>query len=206
MNKKLKSVNLSCVRQQKLLFKNISFELGNENLLLIEGENGTGKSSLLRMLAGLALPFSGSIYWQDISIHQSPLFKEDLHFVSHSNGIKHSLTLKENLELTAGLAQSDFSFFDDVIADLALKNCLDTPASQLSAGQKRKLALAKLFMIHKPLWILDEPLNALDGNAQLYFLSKLKEHLNTGGIAVISTHHPLAFKTFSANSLRLEIC
>lgn len=197
----LKAENISCIRQQKTLFANISFCLQQGEALLVEGANGVGKSSLLRLLTGLATPASGEITWKGCAIQES---WEHLHYIGHTNGIKLGLTVNENLQLMCQLANVSTLNIDVVLQRLDLINYKNTPAANLSAGQKRRIALAKLFLIPKKLWVLDEPLTALDVATQELFLSALEEHVLQGGLAVISSHHHIQFKQARLQTLRLS--
>lgn len=190
----LRVVNLACMRQHKMVFKNLNFYLNPGELLIVNGENGSGKSSLLRLLCGIATPATGAI--------ENP-YIEQLHYCSHQNGLKSELTVIENINLAGHLAQVP-SQATDVLEQLKLTNYLSTPVAQLSAGQKRRVALTKLFFYAKPLWILDEPLTALDINGQEYFINYLQQHLQQGGIAVISSHHDIQLN--KAKHLRLNAC
>lgn len=187
--------NLSCVRQQQIIFRDISFSLSAGESLLVEGENGSGKSTLLRLLTGLSTPTSGHIYWQQ-------QYTEALHFIGHTNGIKLGLTVKENLQLLSHLNSTKLISLDETLEKLKLSAYQQTLTQQLSAGQKRRVALAKLFLFPKPIWILDEPLTALDVDTQLLFLKHLDQHLQQGGISVISSHHSIP----SIKTLRLTSC
>jgi len=176
---------LCCQRQQTILFSNLSFQLDTGEVLAIEGANGSGKSSLLRLLAGLVTPTSGDIFWHSKSIAEDGAdYKQHFHYIGHQNGLRLDLTVAENL-----------SHLDEsLLTALELTPYLRSPTRLLSAGQKRKVALARLISSQKKLWLLDEPLNALDINTQAFFLSALQQHLQQDGIAVISTHQsiPLA--------------
>jgi heme exporter protein A len=204
----LQANNLGCIRQQKPLFANISFQLHSGEMLLIQGPNGSGKSSLLRLLTGLSTPFEGEILWyhEDIQKHLSAYWN-NLHYIGHTNGIKPGLTVHENLKLAGHLRlTASPGNLSTILTQLQLHNHQQTLARFLSAGQKRRLALAKLFLFPRPLWILDEPLTALDANTQTFFLSCLEEHLHNSGIAIVSSHHPIHFNKAIVKSLRLELC
>lgn len=175
----LRASNLACMRQNKMVFKNLNFGLQPGELLVVSGENGSGKSSLLRLLSGIATPTNGVI--------ENP-YLEQLHYIGHQNGLKTGLTVTENLNLAGYLTQTSAQM-SDVLDHLKLNNDKNTIIANLSAGQKRRVALAKLFFYYAPLWILDEPLTALDVEGQKYFISFLQQHLRSGGIAVISSHH-----------------
>src|SRR5579862_8661444 len=207
--KHLQAINLSCTRQNKPIFAAISFELQQNQALFIHGPNGSGKSSLLRLLTGLATPADGNILWQGKSIQENSLeYWANLHYVGHSNGIKLGLSVAENLELAAHLASSphhqDKDFFLEQLQLTAHQHRL---AKYLSAGQKRRLALAKLFLFPKNIWILDEPLTSLDEMTQRFFLTQLEKHLHEGGISIISAHHPIILSShIQTKILRLDVC
>lgn len=206
--KQLDILDLCCVRQQKKLFTNLSFQLLSSQALVIEGANGSGKSSLLRLLTGLTTPTQGDICWQGISIQQhNEQYKRDLHYVGHTNGIKLGLTVIENLRLSLSLAlEKQALSFEDILDQLQLSAHAHTFASHLSAGQKRRLALAKLLLFPKPLWLLDEPLTALDSHTQQLFLSWLDAHLKQDGIAIMSSHQTIKLKDVALTTLRLSSC
>jgi heme exporter protein A len=193
MSTLLSANKLACVRNDKCIFDDISFELGANNLLLIEGPNGSGKSSLLRILAGIATPYSGEVRCAN---------KESLHYVGHMNGLKLGLTVAENLQLIHASEKN----LAALLVDLQLSEYKNTVVKHLSAGQKRRVALARLFLSPKMIWLLDEPLTALDANTQIFFISKLEEHLSLGGIAVISSHHALPLQFPHQSTIRLGTC
>lgn len=201
----LQAAHISCMRQQKIIFSDISFELNAGEMLLVQGENGSGKSSLLRLLAGLCSPYTGDIIWQHQSIASSPLdYWRHLHYVGHDNGTKSGLTIIENLELIKQLSSLSYaSPVEDILHSLQLMPLKHTQVKHLSAGQKRRAALAKLFLLKKTCWILDEPLTALDTSCQAFFLSHLKKHLEQGGLAVVSSHHSISFSPILIKNLRL---
>lgn len=198
---------LSCTRQRVSLFKNLSFELDAGAMLLVQGNNGSGKSSLLRLLTGLSTPASGSITWQGENIQDLRSdYWEQLHYIGHSNGIKLGLTVLENLQLASHLTHGISTTIDNTLAELQLDEHKHSLAKYLSAGQKRRLALARLFLLPKTFWILDEPLTALDTHLQALFSAKLTAHLQQGGIAVISSHHPIAVTAAALHTVRLSAC
>jgi len=173
----------------------------------VEGENGSGKSSLLRLLAGIATPSDGSLTWCGKEINTSAAnYLSSLHYISHLNGLKLGLTIKENLNMLACLMEQPLNnqCLQSELSKLQLIEFLDTPLRFLSAGQKRRVALAKLFLLPRSIWILDEPLTALDIKTQAYFLQRLTTHLQKTGLAIISTHHPIQLPTISIKKLRLE--
>jgi len=198
---------LSCIRQQLPLFANMSFQLDAGAMLLVQGNNGSGKSSLLRLLTGLSTPASGMIRWQGKNIQELRAdYWEQLHYLGHSNGIKLGLTVLENLQLASYLTHGIATTIDNTLAELQLDAHKHSLAKQLSAGQPRRLALARLFLLPKKLWILDEPLTALDTHLQALFTAKLTAHLQLGGLAVISSHHAIAVNTEARQAVRLSAC
>ena|SRR3990167_5988025 len=202
----LQAVNLSCIRGQHLLFADLSFTLKKGEALLIEGPNGSGKSSLLRLLAGFLTPFHGDILWQQQSIHTLGInYSQHIAYVGHHHGLKLGLTVNENLLLAKHLALSK-KLSQELLSLLQLQHHAHKQTCQLSAGQKRKLALAKLFMSNKPLWLIDEPFTALDATTQTLFLSQLEKHLKVGGLCILSSHHPMTFNETKIHSLRLGPC
>lgn len=171
---------------------------------MVEGPNGSGKSTLLKLLTGLTSPPTGDIHWQGQSILHHPDYGQHLHYIGHLNGIKTGLTVLENLTFMHVLSGAAL---DTGILDLLkLKDHQQVLSRELSAGQKRRLALARLFCIKKPLWIVDEPLTAIDAETQDLFLSALKNHLAQNGMAVISTHQPILLNDVSIKQLRLPLC
>lgn len=200
--------NLSCIRQQRLLFANISLQLEAGQALLIEGPNGSGKSSLLRLLTGLSTPAEGEIFWRGKMIQDCrDEYVTELHYTGHTNGIKLGLTVTENLQLAQHLSLSPSAQnFAEVLEQLQLSQYKNTPAKNLSAGQQRRIALAKLFLVRKKLWILDEPLTALDITTQKFFLANMETHLLDGGMAIISSHHPVVLNRVTVKNLQLASC
>lgn len=198
--------NLSCIRRKRSIFSQIQFNLSPGELLIIEGENGSGKSSLLRLLSGIATPANGDINYRNESISKSSLYLADMHYIDHTNGIKLGLTVHENLQMFAHLMEKDLNkacMLEELEA-LHLLTYLNTQTLYLSAGQKRRIALCKLFIFQKPVWILDEPLTALDAQTQKYFYTQLTKHLQQGGIAVMSSHHKVTLKHDAIQTLRLS--
>lgn len=204
MSHQLTINNISCVRDRKLLFANLSIHLKNGDVLLVEGDNGSGKSSLLKLLCGLSHSEHGDILWNAQSIRNSATaFSEQLHYVGHTNGIKLGLTVLENLKLMQKLYGDNNASLDPVLFLLNLTSEKNVLAKNLSAGQKRRLALAKLFLFTRALWILDEPFTALDVSLQTLLTKKIEEHVALGGIAIVSSHHAIPFEKVRAQIVRL---
>jgi heme exporter protein A len=189
--------HLSCVRGERPLFSGLDFEVGAGEWLHVRGANGSGKTSLLRLLAGLAAPAAGEIRWCGRSTSEDgQAFRHDLLFLGHHGAVKEELTALENLEFAAELDGCHLERAD-VIAALArfgLKGREHLPVRFLSAGQKRRVLLARLMTRKARLWVLDEPFTALDTRAVDMLGKLVGEHLADGGTAVVTSHQavPLA--------------
>ncbi len=198
---------LSCLRGDRLLFKNIGLELNAGGLLYVVGENGSGKSSLLRMLCGLLMPETGEVFWDNKTIkEETESHLSNLTYIGHLNGLKDDLTALENLTMSARAAGSEVSE-DKALAALAaigVERCANLPARVLSQGQKRRVTLARLWLAEGQLWILDEPFAALDIASVSRLAAKLGEHLSSGGMAILTTHQDVTIQAKSTQTLRLS--
>ena len=188
---------LSCTRGGRLVLHRVDFTLADGEALILRGPNGSGKSTLIRALAGL-LPSSGRITLDGRPATRDTL-AEAVCYAGHLDAIKPQLTVAENLGFWAGLLGGDPA---PAIAGFALAALSDRPAHLLSAGQKRRLGLARLLLAPRRLWLLDEPTVALDAAAEARLLAALTTHVATGGLAVVATHTPLALP--SARTLTLS--
>ena len=203
----LRTQDLACLRGDRLLFKNVGFELNAGGLLYVLGENGSGKSSLLRMLCGLMLPESGTVFWDKKTIkEESESYLSNLTYIGHLNGLKDDLTALENLTMSARAAGNEVA--DDkalaALAAIGIERCANLPARVLSQGQKRRVTLAKLWLAKGKLWILDEPFAALDIASVSILAAKLGEHLSRGGMAILTTHQDVTIHAQSTQALRLS--
>ncbi len=180
---------LSCVRDERVLFADLNFTLCCGQVLLIEGPNGSGKTSLLRILTGLRRPDEGELYWCGSSVEElDAAYYQDVAYVSHGNGLKDDLSVEENLRFARALGKSTLSI-DETLAKLGLSGYQDTPIRFLSAGQRRRLALARLLCMKKVLWILDEPFTSLDKNSIALFEIFIQAHVAAQGMVVMTSHH-----------------
>ncbi|HEX2493523.1 MAG TPA: cytochrome c biogenesis heme-transporting ATPase CcmA [Steroidobacter sp.] len=175
------------------LLRGVSFTLASGELLQVVGPNGVGKTSLLRCVAGLMPVESGEIRWGGQTIDQA---REDFHqrlaYLAHNNALKPELTALENLRYAIAVRRSVAgSELGDVLARLQISACADLPARALSAGQKRRLALARILLTQAPLWILDEPITNLDADGVALFESCMAEHLSAGGRVLAAAHQLL---------------
>ena len=190
----LTATDLSCVRGERRLFAGLDLAVGPGEWLHVQGENGSGKTSLLRILAGLSPPAAGEIRWNGAPVKSAGEdYKRELLYLGHHGAVKEELTPFENLTLAA---QLDGSTLDETaalkaLARFGLRGREDLPVRFLSAGQKRRVLLARLLTRPAKLWVLDEAFNALDVAAVKLLGSLIGEHLTAGGMAVLTSHQPL---------------
>lgn len=190
----LEVTGLACVRGEHQLFADLSFALSAGELMQVQGENGTGKTTLLRTLCGFIQPLAGEIHWQGRSISElGDGYYADIIYLGHLNAIKDELNALENLHISSALAGCEVS---DSIAIAALRRMglrgRETfPVKVLSQGQRRRVALARLLISNAPLWILDEPLTALDVGAVGLMQEMISEHLAKRGMVIFTTHQAL---------------
>lgn len=184
---RLEAKNLSCERGGRMVFQNLNFEIAAGEFAELRGPNGAGKSSLLRLLAGLNVPESGSLTF--VGGKDEATIAEHAHYIGHSEANKPALTVQENLKfwselLGAPLNPNATSFFN-------LDGLADDQALLLSAGQKRRLALTRLVLAHRPIWLLDEPSVGLDTASLILLQNQIRSHVATGGIVIAATHTDL---------------
>ena len=188
----LEARHLECTRGERKLFRDLSFRLGRGQLLRVAGANGSGKTSLLRIMCGLLAPSAGELRWQGQSIRvEREEYSRNLLFVGHLNALKDDLTALENLRFAAALGGLPAAREDALtgLERFGVARCAELPAKVLSQGQRRRVALAKLALSPKvPLWILDEPFSALDVAAVSELESLLAAHIAAGGMVVLTTH------------------
>ncbi len=203
----LEADNLECVRGERRLFAGLGFRLEAGELLYLQGKNGSGKTSLLRMLIGLLPPETGEIRWKGQPIKSSGEdFRSDLCYLGHLNAIKEELTPLENLLATAHLADEALGDDDalDALEQVGLAGREDLACKYLSQGQKRRVALARLVKEKRPLWILDEPFVALDVAAVDWLAGIMSAHLQRGGLAVMTTHQLVSIPAGTVRELQLS--
>jgi heme exporter protein A len=202
----LTAQGLACVRGDRLLFKGLGFTLEAGGLLYVLGENGSGKSSLLRMLCGLLMPEQGEILWAGKSIkNHTEQYLPNLKYLGHLNGLKEDLTALENLQMGARIAGQDVTATAALAAlsAIGIARCANLPVRVLSQGQKRRVALAALWLSRSPLWILDEPFAALDVAATEVLAARISEHLAAGGMTILTSHQDVPIMAKSTVSLSL---
>jgi heme exporter protein A len=180
---------LACVRGGRGLFQGLGFAVAAGEVLAVTGPNGAGKSSLLRLLAGLLPPAAGRIALEGGDPERS--VGTAAHFIGHLDAVKGALTVAENLDFTRALLGGGEMEVETALGLLGLGRLAQFPARMLSAGQRRRLALARLLVSPRPLWLLDEPSTALDAEGQETLAGLMARHLSGGGLAVVATHSEL---------------
>ncbi len=189
----LKASNLSCERDDRLLFQDLSLNVRPGSLIRIGGPNGAGKTSLLRVLAGLSFHYRGQLNWCGQPIDRvRETYLANMLFMGHRPAITPTLTPLENLESFMRMRRHvERSVLMEALAAAGLEFFEDIPARNLSAGQQRRIALARLYLSTEPLWILDEAFTAIDREAVAALEQLLLERSRAGGAVVLTTHHPL---------------
>ena len=189
----LSGENLTLFRGDRCLFSKLAFALEPGEVLLVEGPNGSGKTSLLRAVAGLADLETGTLAWKGRKIADDrQAYHADLAFMSHKIGLKSDLNLLQNLRFEAGLRSTDWSGIDRILERLSLHKLTGLPLRALSAGQQRRVTLARMLLANATLWLMDEPLTNLDAAGGRLVTEIVAEHLADRGLAVIASHQPLA--------------
>lgn len=199
--------NVSCLRGERRLITALSFTVQRGRLLAVMGENGSGKTSLLRMLCGLLPPEQGRILWQGEDVRAcKERYLASLIYVGHLNGLKDDLSPVENVTISARLAGEEVSEgkTGEALEAVGLARAIyRLPTRVLSQGQKRRVSLARLWLSQCPLWILDEPFAALDVSATGLLMQQLRSHLHNGGIVIAATHQEIDVGADHLDQLRL---
>lgn len=200
----LSANDLECRKGDSLLFKNINLSLSRGEGLQICGQNGSGKTSLLNILCGLSPAYTGNVYWKQQKIADCEEFKSEISYLGHKNALKLNLTVLENLYLMAGLHGCNTVDWISIVIALELKNLQNHFVYQLSAGQKQRLALARLLIRPATLWILDEPLTSLDKSGISTVKRLLQDHLQNRGMFVFTSHQTLDVVNTDIKNLHLR--
>lgn len=184
----LEGRGLECVRSDRVVFSDLDFQIASGGALVLRGPNGSGKTSLLRLIAGLLRPAAGGFFWEGAPIAEAPEdHRARLHYVGHSDALKSAFTVAENLAFWAGL-RGNAGGEGAALERFGLGGLADFPAGLLSAGQRRRLALARLAASAAPLWLLDEPTVALDREASAALFELIAGHRQGGGMVIAATH------------------
>ena len=200
----LEVVNLACARGDRPLFRDLSFSLKPGELLHVRGENGSGKTTLLRTLCGLSQPAAGEIRWDGQTIREQPeTYREQICYIGHGNAIHGDLSPIENLQFEACLGAENRIEAKPALESLGLGRVASLPAKLLSQGQKRRVALARLAVLNRTLWVLDEPFTALDVRAVDRLLATLGLHLGRGGLCILTSHQEVTVADWPLRTLTL---
>ena len=186
---RLEARGLTIRRGYRLLFEGLDLDLARGEIVQLTGPNGAGKSTLMRILAGFSRADAGTIRW--LNLPEDHDGASILHYHGHREGLREALTPRENLAFTAGLLGGDAAQIPAALERLDAAALIDLPVQVLSAGQRRRVALSRLLVAPRPVWLLDEPLAALDVAGQKLVGDLLAEHAASGGMAIVATHQPL---------------
>ena len=204
----LEIIGLGCLRGERRLFANVSFTLEPGGLIWIQGGNGSGKTTLLRTLCGLTQAMAGEVRWRGKAIQAwGEDYRRELTYIGHANGLKEELSAQENLLIAARLASQPASRIevDGALQGMGLAGREHLPVKFLSQGQRRRAALARLKLAQpRPLWLLDEPFNALDTHAVAGMRKIMEDHLAQGGMIALTSHQEVGVQTADPQTLRLD--
>jgi heme exporter protein A len=190
---------LTCIRGGRTLFSGLSVRVDAGEALLVRGPNGAGKTTFMRIIAGFLRPTQGSVHLQQGDPERS--LAEQCHYVGHLNALKVGLSVDENAAFWGAFLGGAPAEVAGALAAFGLAGLRDMPTAYLSAGQRRRLGLARVLVAHRPLWLLDEPTASLDASAQNMLVGAIEAHLARGGVVVAATHEPLALGRFRDLSL-----
>lgn len=188
---RLAAEGLACRRGGRMIFSDLSFDLRPGDALVVKGRNGAGKSTLLSILAGRLRPEAGAIRFSGAG---EATLAESLHWIAHRDGLKTALTASENLAFAADVLGAPALDPLDALERVGLPHVRDMPVAYLSAGQRRRVALARLVAARRPVWLLDEPTAALDVASQEMLRGLMRDHRGQGGIVIAATHLPLGLE------------
>ena len=200
----LKVQGLTCFRQDRCLFADLNFELAPGDICQVEGPNGAGKSTLLRALLGLFRPDEGEIFWHDVNVQkQQEVFFQDVLYLGHKFAINADLTPLQNLQAWSDLHPTSNVNYEHALTKVGLLGLEDIPCHSLSAGQHRRVALARLWLSSAKLWVLDEPFTAIDKAGVKLLQQQFAQHMADGGSVLITTHQDLSMQFDSLKQVKL---
>jgi heme exporter protein A len=186
---------LACERDDRVLFRDLAFAVNAGEVLFVEGRNGSGKTTLLHILAGMRRPDEGDVLWCGRAVGRfDSEFRAQVAFVGHTNGVKSDLSAQENLRVARALSVPGVLHPDAALERVGLAGFEDVETRRLSAGQRRRVALARLLVVAAPLWILDEPFSSLDRHGTALMEETVAWHVREGGLAVVTAHHEADFR------------
>ncbi len=189
MTEKLSGENLTLIRGERCLFEGLDFALESGGLLLLEGRNGCGKTSLMRAIAGMLSLEAGEILWNDVPVmNQRQTFHGALVWLAHRTGLKGDLNMVENLDFERTLRRQADRDTEEVYERLGIERLRKLPLRSLSAGQQRRVALARMLLADVPLWLMDEPFTNLDREGRKLVMELVEQHLGAGGLCVMAAH------------------
>ena len=195
----LNAKNLSLTRGGRELFTNLNFIVEPGDLLLIQGENGSGKTSLLKVIAGLIEPDNGSLFWGSKNIiSQRQSFHKNIAWLSHNPGFKGDLTILENIKFESSLRKISMEKLDDSLKRFQLTEFSKIPFRFLSVGQQKRAAIVRMCLIDVNLWLMDEPLSNLDTTGQSLVIDLINNHTKNSGLCVLASHHEIAHDLISS--------
>jgi heme exporter protein A len=190
---RLSGRQIDCVRGGREVFSGLDFEAASGEVLAVTGPNGAGKTSLLRLIAGLLVPAGGSLGLEGGDAELT--LPEQSHYLGHRDALKPALSVAENLSFWRDFLGGDVGDTSQSLAVMGLDHATHLPAAYLSAGQRRRLSIARLLVVRRPVWLLDEPTSALDAAGQDLFAGLMRDHVKGGGIVIAATHTPLGTDT-----------
>lgn len=201
----LQADNLTCIREDRILFEQLNCQFNAGDIVQIAGPNGAGKTSLLRILAGLSQPYEGCVKYKNTPLADNvEQYNQNLTYIGHLTGVKGEMTAQENLSFYLSMQGQNPETAEETLEKVNLLGFEDALASHLSAGQHRRIALARLWQCQKPVWILDEPFTAIDKQGVKNLEQLFVEHAEQGGCVILTTHQDLAIDPQRLKTISLE--
>lgn len=201
----LQADNLTCIREDRILFEQLNCQFNAGDIVQIAGPNGAGKTSLLRILAGLSQPYEGCVKYKNTPLADNvEQYNQNLTYIGHLTGVKDEMTAQENLSFYLSMQGQNPETAEETLEKVNLLGFEDALASHLSAGQHRRIALARLWQCQKPVWILDEPFTAIDKQGVKNLEQLIVEHAEQGGCVILTTHQDLAIDPQRLKTISLQ--